>query len=80
MNLDIQRVGILGAGQMGAGIAQTAAQSGFHVYLADQSQEFAEKGKQKISSQLKKLIEKGKIITDFRKNRGGWRNSIIFKM
>ena len=61
MNLDIQRVGILGAGQMGAGIAQTAAQSGFHVCLADQSQEFAEKGKQKISSQLKKLIEKGKI-------------------
>jgi 3-hydroxybutyryl-CoA dehydrogenase len=61
MNLDIQRVGILGAGQMGAGIAQTAAQSGFHVFLADQTREFAEKGKQKIASLLKKSVEKGKI-------------------
>ena len=61
MNLVIQRVGILGAGQMGAGIAQTAAQSGFQVFLADQSRDFAEKGKQRIASQLKKSIEKGKL-------------------
>jgi 3-hydroxybutyryl-CoA dehydrogenase len=61
MTLDIQRIGILGAGQMGGGIAQTAAQSGFEVFFADQSLEFAEKGKSKIASQLKKLVEKGKI-------------------
>ena len=57
----ITHIGVLGAGQMGAGIAQTAAQAGFHVFLADQTVEFAEKGKNKISSQLKKLVEKGKI-------------------
>ena len=61
MSLEIQRIGILGAGQMGAGIAQTAAQSGFEVFLADQSKEFSEKGKAKIASQLKKLIEKGRL-------------------
>jgi len=57
----IQKLGILGAGQMGVGIAQTAAQSGFDVTLADQTLEFAEKGKSKIAAQLKKQIEKAKI-------------------
>lgn len=46
---------------MGAGIAQTAAQSGFEILLADQSREQAEKGKARIASQLKKLVEKGKL-------------------
>jgi 3-hydroxybutyryl-CoA dehydrogenase len=57
----IQKIGVLGSGQMGGGIAQTAAQSGFDVYLADVSLELAEKGKAKIAAQLKKLIEKAKI-------------------
>lgn len=57
----ITRIGVLGAGQMGAGIAQTAAQAGFQVDFADQSREFAEKGKAKIAAQLKKLVEKGKM-------------------
>lgn len=56
----IKKIGILGAGQMGAGIAQTAAQAGYEVLLADQTVEHAEKGKSKIASQLKKLVEKGK--------------------
>lgn len=59
--MTIQRVGVLGAGQMGGGIAQTAAQSGFEVYLADVTREAAEKGKAKIASQLKKQVEKGKM-------------------
>lgn len=57
----ITRIGVLGAGQMGAGIAQTAAQAGFQVDFADQNREFAEKGKAKIAAQLKKLVEKGKM-------------------
>jgi 3-hydroxybutyryl-CoA dehydrogenase len=59
--MKFQKVGVLGAGQMGIGIAQTAAQSGVEVFLADQNLELAEKGKAKIAGQLKKLIEKGKI-------------------
>lgn len=59
--MNIQKIGILGAGQMGGGIAQTAAQAGYEVLLADQSLSVAEKGKAKIASQLKKLVEKGKM-------------------
>lgn len=57
----IQKVGVLGSGQMGGGIAQVAAQAGFDVYLADVNQAAAEKGKAKIASQLKKAVEKGKM-------------------
>jgi len=57
----IQRLGVLGSGQMGGGIAQTAAQAGFQVLLADQNRETAEKGKSRIAAQLKKLVEKGKM-------------------
>lgn len=58
----IRWIGILGSGQMGGGIAQTAAQAGFEVLLGDQNQAWAEKGKQKIAAQLAKLVEKGKIV------------------
>jgi 3-hydroxybutyryl-CoA dehydrogenase len=61
MNTEIRRIGILGAGQMGAGIAQTAAHAGFEVFLADQNKELVEKSKSKIAFQLKKLVEKGKL-------------------
>jgi 3-hydroxybutyryl-CoA dehydrogenase len=58
---NINCIGVLGSGQMGAGIAQTAAQTGLQVLLADQSLEFAEKGKARIATQLKKLVEKAKM-------------------
>lgn len=58
---NIQILGVLGAGQMGGGIAQVAAQTGFKVHLADISREAADKGKAKIAGQLKKQVEKGKL-------------------
>jgi len=61
MSKTIHKIGILGAGQMGGGIAQTAAQSGFEVYLADHNKEAAEKGKSQIAAQLKKQVDKGKL-------------------
>lgn len=57
----IQRIGVLGGGQMGSGIAQTAAQSGYDVLLADLSLELAEKAKTKIAAQLRKAVDKGKL-------------------
>ncbi len=57
----IQTIGVLGAGQMGGGIAQTAAQAGYQVYLSDLTRESAEKGKAKIAASLKKLVEKAKM-------------------
>jgi 3-hydroxybutyryl-CoA dehydrogenase len=57
----IQKIGVIGAGQMGGGIAQVAAQAGFDVFIADVTLEAAEKGRGKIASQFKKLVEKGKL-------------------
>jgi len=53
--------GVIGAGQMGRGIAQVAAATGYRVMLADASLELAEKGKATIVGQLDKLVEKGKL-------------------
>ena len=55
------KVGIIGAGQMGAGIAQSAAQSGHDVVLADISLELAEKAKAGIAKTLSRLVAKEKI-------------------
>lgn len=58
---EIRVIGVLGAGQMGGGIAQVAATAGFDVRLADASLEIATKSAQKIGAMLGKLVEKGKL-------------------
>lgn len=58
---DIQVLGIIGAGQMGTGIAQTAAASGYQVLLLDQSLELAQRAKSRISAILQLQVEKGKL-------------------
>ena len=55
------RIGIIGAGSMGAGIAQVAASADCHVKIYDQSKEVCEKALIKLDKILKRLIEKGKI-------------------
>src|SRR5260221_14487476 len=60
----IQTIGVLGAGQMGSGIAQVAAQSGFSAKLADASLALAQKGRSKIEAMLGKQVEKGKMTAD----------------
>lgn len=57
----VKKLGIVGAGQMGGGIAQVAAQRGLEVVLVDISQAVADKGKGKIGAMLGKLVEKGKL-------------------
>lgn len=54
-------VGVIGAGQMGAGIAQVSAQAGYRVLLADISKDVAERGKAGIAKQLDRLVTKEKI-------------------
>ena len=61
---NIQVIGVMGAGQMGGGIAQVAAQSGYSVLLSDRDLAWAEKGREKIAAQLKKQVEKGKLTND----------------
>ncbi|MFD1610746.1 3-hydroxybutyryl-CoA dehydrogenase [Sphingomonas tabacisoli] len=57
----MQSVGVIGAGQMGAGIAQVSAQAGYTVFLADVSQDVAEKAKAGIAKLLDRAVSKEKI-------------------
>jgi 3-hydroxybutyryl-CoA dehydrogenase len=65
-NSEISRVVVVGAGQMGTGIAQVCAGAGIEVSLVDVNLERATAGKTLIERQLKRLAEKGK--TTFEKN------------
>ena len=58
---DVKVFGVLGAGQMGAGIAQVAAQTGLDVKLCDVSLDVAEKAKRGIEGQLGRQVDKGKL-------------------
>ncbi|HKP58003.1 MAG TPA: 3-hydroxybutyryl-CoA dehydrogenase [Polyangiales bacterium] len=53
--------GVIGAGQMGSGIAQVAASSGLSVVLIDAKRDLADKAKAGIASHLAKQVEKGKL-------------------
>ena len=57
----MQTVAVIGAGQMGSGIAQTSAQFGYHVLLADVTLELAEKARDKIGKDLQRLVARDKI-------------------
>jgi 3-hydroxybutyryl-CoA dehydrogenase len=59
----METVGIIGAGQMGAGIAQVAATSGYAVVLLDRDLAIAEKARDGIGKRLARLVEKGQLET-----------------
>lgn len=58
---DINKVGVLGCGLMGRGIAQVAAQAGYTTVVREVSDELNEKGKAAIVKSLDKFVEKGKL-------------------
>jgi len=57
----VRRFGVIGAGQMGRGIAQVAAAAGYEVVLCDATRVLAEGGKSQIAGSLAKLVDKGKM-------------------
>jgi len=59
--MDIRRIGVIGAGQMGAGIAQVSAQAGLDVVMRDIEDRFVQGGLDKIRKGLGKQVEKGKM-------------------
>ncbi len=63
---EIKKVGVIGAGQMGAGIAQVASQAGLEVVLLDADASCAERAKQKIGDSLEKLVQKSKLAASDR--------------
>jgi enoyl-CoA hydratase/3-hydroxyacyl-CoA dehydrogenase len=62
--VDVRRVAVIGAGNMGSGIAQACAQSGFAVTMHDVKPEFVKKGLDRIRDQLQKRVDKGKLGSD----------------
>ncbi len=71
--MDIKKIMVVGAGQMGSGIAQVAAQSGYDVVLNDISMEFVKKGYSNIEKILARNVSKGKISEEEK-------NSILSKI
>lgn len=58
--MKLEKIMVIGSGQMGNGIAQVCAQAGYDVYLNDMKQEFAEKGLANIVKNLTRDVEKGR--------------------
>jgi 3-hydroxybutyryl-CoA dehydrogenase len=59
--MEIKNIGVIGAGQMGSGIAEVGISSGFNVLLRDINQEVVEKGRARIVGDLERRVEKGKM-------------------
>ncbi len=66
--MEIKTIGVVGAGQMGSGIAQVAAASGFSVIMNDIKDEFIERGFSVIDKSLSRLVKKEKISEEQKKD------------
>jgi 3-hydroxybutyryl-CoA dehydrogenase len=61
--MEIRNIGVIGAGQMGSGIAEVGISSGFNVLLRDINLEVVEKGRARIAGDLERRVEKGKMTS-----------------
>lgn len=59
--MDVKQIMVVGAGQMGAGIAQVCAQAGYKVILHDRSEQALEKGMEGIQQRLTRAVEKERM-------------------
>jgi 3-hydroxybutyryl-CoA dehydrogenase len=62
--MEVRKIAVLGAGLMGHGICQVAAQSGFHVWLRDVEQRFVDQGMAMIRKSLAKFESKGSLTRE----------------
>lgn len=62
--MEIKRIGVVGAGQMGSGIAEVVITSGFNVLMRDINQETIERGRTRIATDLEKRVQKGKMASE----------------
>ncbi len=65
---DIKTIAVIGAGDMGHGIAETALMAGYRVFLRDVTQEFLDRGVNRIYESLEKLVSKGKVAPELLEN------------
>ncbi len=59
--MKIEKVGVVGCGLMGSGIAEVAAKAGFDVVVREVSEEFIEAGRKRIEKSLARAVDKGKL-------------------
>jgi 3-hydroxybutyryl-CoA dehydrogenase len=64
VKMEVEKIMIIGAGQMGSGIAQVCAQAGFAVILNDVKEEFAQRGKAGISKNLERQVSKERMTAE----------------
>ncbi|MDO8490801.1 MAG: 3-hydroxybutyryl-CoA dehydrogenase [Dehalococcoidia bacterium] len=60
----MKKVGLVGAGQMGSGIAQVCIQAGYDIVIQDVADKFVEKGLNGIKSNFKRAVDKGKMTAE----------------
>jgi 3-hydroxybutyryl-CoA dehydrogenase len=70
--MEIKKVGVVGCGLMGAGIAQVSAQSGYQVVVSEINDELLNKGLKGIDKTLAKNVEKGKITEEDKATALSW--------
>ena len=66
MELDISKVGVVGCGLMGGGIAEVAAKSGFDVIVREVTDELLEKGEARIRKSMERAVQKEKLTAEDR--------------
>ncbi len=64
--MEIKKVGVVGCGLMGSGIAQVCAQAGYDVTVSETEQAYLDKGVESIGKFLAKSVEKGKLSAEER--------------
>ena len=62
--MEIETIGIVGAGQMGNGIAQVAAMSGLQVIMSDVKDEFVQRGLENITKILSRSVDKARMTVE----------------
>ncbi len=62
--MTFERIGVIGAGQMGAGIAEVSARAGIHTVVIEATEEAASAGRRRIESSLDKAVQRGKLSVE----------------
>jgi 3-hydroxybutyryl-CoA dehydrogenase len=75
--MKIRKVGVLGCGLMGSGVAEVAARAGYETVVREVSEEIVEKGIQKIQGSLGKAVEKGKLSAEERDQAVGRLSGVV---